>query len=270
MENNNNIVSNNQPPFETSSGGSLDKETLTSYQKKIYNDALLYATKNNDPQAKDFALQTALSTNISHGKNNPFGDLANKNEPGTIKNGIKYRDYPTVNVPLSKQYERYIQEQNNNAIIEQNQQQAIDNLAQAQQQVPEQSIQQQLPQETIPQDIPQQNQNINLPQQTTLQPGEIYNRNFADQQVQNSNPSEQINVTNPIQQPFAYGGSMNKSYEGGGNLNSYDVGGTHEQNPLQGIPQGIGINGATNTVEEGESSFKVNGKKFIFSNRIYI
>lgn len=268
MENNNNIVSDIQPPFETSSGGSLDKETLTSYQKKIYNDALLYATKNNDPQAKDFALQTALSTSISHGKNNPFGDLASKNEPGTIKNGIKYRDYPTTGIPLSKQYDKYIQEQNNNIIAEQNQQQAINDLAQAQQQVPDQNIPVEQPQQIIPQDVAPNSPNstqLNF----NLEPGAVYNRNFSDQQVQNSNPSEQINVTNPIQQ-FGCGGSMGKSYEAGGNLNSYDTGGTHESSPLGGIPQGIGSNGKQNTVEEGETSHKINGKKFIFSNRIFL
>ena len=31
-----------------------------------------------------------------------------------------------------------------------------------------------------------------------------------------------------------------------------DAGGTHEENPLGGIPQGMGPNGAPNLVEQGE------------------
>lgn len=259
MENTNDIVSNIQPPFETSSGGSLDKETLTSYQKKIYNDALMYASKNNDPSPKDFALKTALSTQISYGKNNPFGDLASKTQPGTIKNGIKYRDYPTVDVPLSKQYDSHIQEQNNQIL---NEQVPNNNLEQTQQLPEDQIVQQEVPQEQFQ----QQSTNIQLPQQ---QPQSIYDRNYSDKQIQNNNPSEQINVNNPIQQ-FKCGGSIGKSYEAGGNLNSYDVGGTHEQSPLGGIPQGIGSNGQQNTVEQGETSHTIDGKKFIFSNRLFL
>lgn len=260
MENTNDIVSNIQPPFETSSGGSLDKETLTSYQKKIYNDALTYATKNNDPQAKDFALKTATSTQVSYGKNNPFGDLASKTQPGTIKNGIKYRDYPTVDVPLSKYYDNHIQEQNNQLL---EQQAPVNNFEQTQPVPEEQMIQQELPQEQMFQQQPTDTQ---LPQQA---PQSVYDRNYSDQQVQGNNSTENLDVMNPIQQ-MAMGGYGGKSYEGGGNLNSFDVGRTHEESPLGGIPQGMGANGKQNTVEQGETSHTINGKKFIFSNRIFI
>jgi len=259
MENTNDIVSNIQPPFETSSGGSLDKETLTSYQKKIYNDALIYATKNNDPSPKDFALKTATSTQISYGKNNPFGDLASKTQPGTIKNGIKYRDYPTVEIPLAKYYDGHLQEQNNQLL----EQQIPNNNFEQSQQIPEdQNIQQ----EVSPQQFQQQPTNTQLPQQA---PQSVYDRNYSDQQVQGNNSTENLDVMNPIQQ-MAMGGYSGKSYEGGGNLNSFDVGGTHDSSPLGGIPQGIGSNGQQNTVEEGETSHKINGKKFIFSNRIFL
>ena len=68
-------------------------------------------------------------------------------------------------------------------------------------------------------------------------------------------------------------------YELGGTLNSYDSspvngaselvtmfenGGTHEQNSLGGIPQGMGANGKPNLVEEGETKFE----DYIFSNNI--
>ena len=51
-------------------------------------------------------------------------------------------------------------------------------------------------------------------------------------------------------------------------LNQYNEGGSHEANPHGGIPQGIGQNGKMNTVEEGETSFKLDSGKFIFSNRL--
>ena len=68
-------------------------------------------------------------------------------------------------------------------------------------------------------------------------------------------------------------------YELGGTLDSYDAspvngaaelvtmfenGGTHEQNSLGGIPQGMGSNGKPNLVEEGETKFE----DYIFSNNI--
>lgn len=48
------------------------------------------------------------------------------------------------------------------------------------------------------------------------------------------------------------------------NLISFNNGGTHEQNPLTGIPMGIGVNGKPNMVEEGETRFN----DTVFSNRI--
>lgn len=51
-------------------------------------------------------------------------------------------------------------------------------------------------------------------------------------------------------------------------LNEFNEGGTHEQNPYGGIPQGMGSNGKPNTVEENETSFELSDGKYIFSNRI--
>lgn len=51
-------------------------------------------------------------------------------------------------------------------------------------------------------------------------------------------------------------------------LNSFNGGGTHEQNPLGGIPLGLGNNGKRNTVESKETSFNLKNGKFIFSHRI--
>ena len=44
----------------------------------------------------------------------------------------------------------------------------------------------------------------------------------------------------------------------GGELNTFENGGTHEQNPLGGIPQGVDENGTPNLVEQGEKvSFRI-------------
>jgi len=55
-----------------------------------------------------------------------------------------------------------------------------------------------------------------------------------------------------------------KQYAQGGQLTRFDEGGTHEQNPLGGVPQGQDNQGNMNTVEQGESK-KGN---FVYSNRI--
>ena len=47
-------------------------------------------------------------------------------------------------------------------------------------------------------------------------------------------------------------------------LTEFNVGNSHENNPLGGIPQGMGNNGVMNTVEEGETK----KNNFIYSNRI--
>ena len=51
-------------------------------------------------------------------------------------------------------------------------------------------------------------------------------------------------------------------------INEFNTGGTHEQNSLGGIPQGVGNNGKMNTVEQGEASFELPEGKYIFSNRL--
>ena len=50
-------------------------------------------------------------------------------------------------------------------------------------------------------------------------------------------------------------------------LNYFNGGGTHEENPLGGIPVGMNNKGGYNKVEEGETSTEINGTKYIFSNR---
>jgi len=62
------------------------------------------------------------------------------------------------------------------------------------------------------------------------------------------------------------------SFKGGGQMSAqsgadalvtlFEGGGSHEDNPLGGIPQGVGANGKTNLVEEGETKWN----DYIFSN----
>lgn len=70
----------------------------------------------------------------------------------------------------------------------------------------------------------------------------------------------------------AYGGSL---FDLGGPLHSYgtdwsdgitsiDNGGTHEQNPMNGVPMGTDANGKPNLVEQGETIWN----DYVFSNRI--
>lgn len=73
----------------------------------------------------------------------------------------------------------------------------------------------------------------------------------------------------PVEQIYAneyyIGGPINTQGEG---LVEFNSGGTHEENPLGGIPQGVGSNGLLNTVEEGESKFTFDDGDYVFSNRI--
>ena len=64
---------------------------------------------------------------------------------------------------------------------------------------------------------------------------------------------------------FKYGSELDgDAYVHGGELDRFENGGTHEENPLGGIPQGIGANGKPNLVEEGETKWN----DYVFSNSI--
>lgn len=75
---------------------------------------------------------------------------------------------------------------------------------------------------------------------------------------QNQQQTDRFVNTFMKNQTFRQGGKIsNNSDYGSNNMNSIEVtnfgtGGTHEENPLGGIPQGIGQNGKPNLVEEGE------------------
>lgn len=58
---------------------------------------------------------------------------------------------------------------------------------------------------------------------------------------------------------FTHGGDWNNG------LSSIDTGGTHEQNPYEGVPMGIAPDGIPNLVEQGEVIFN----DYVFSNRLH-
>ena len=73
-------------------------------------------------------------------------------------------------------------------------------------------------------------------------------------------------VQSKIISRMKYGGNM---YAGGGpmdQLTEFTEGGSHEENPIGGIPQGTSPNGQTNLVEQGET--KLNNQNYIFSDQL--
>jgi hypothetical protein len=86
---------------------------------------------------------------------------------------------------------------------------------------------------------------------------------------------QQMQTPQKMQMQMGYGGDLNsyinQKAQGGlmnDKFNEFSGGGTHEQNPNGGIPQGMGSNGKLNTVEAEETSYDFPEGKFIFSNRI--
>lgn len=61
---------------------------------------------------------------------------------------------------------------------------------------------------------------------------------------------------------FAAGGPM------AGPLTEFNTGGTHEENPLGGIPQGVAPDGKVNLVEQGET--KLDSANYIFSDKLKV
>lgn len=69
---------------------------------------------------------------------------------------------------------------------------------------------------------------------------------------------------------MALGGSVNDLVTRGGknDLIEFKGGGTHEQNPLGGIPIGMNNQGQMNSVEAGESKYSFKDGDYVFSDRI--
>ena len=87
------------------------------------------------------------------------------------------------------------------------------------------------------------------------------NMDSSNESTESFNPPDGLVTPNN----FKYGGnSYKKKYHNGGELDRFENGGTHEQNPLGGIPQGVGKNGKVNLVEEGETKWN----DYVFSDSI--
>ena len=79
--------------------------------------------------------------------------------------------------------------------------------------------------------------------------------------------AQNINKNNSLNQQSMFFNKGGNLFADGGftnNVNMFNQGGTHEQNPNMGIQQGIGQNGLPNLVEEGEIKYN----DYIFSNRL--
>jgi hypothetical protein len=103
-----------------------------------------------------------------------------------------------------------------------------------------------------------------------------------------SQPTEEMNNYSKggqVHINFANGGSFNNkgfrslpanvqakirsnSFAAGGQLTEFNEGGTHEESPLGGIPQGMAPDGKLNLVEQGET--KLNTADYIFSDQIKV
>jgi hypothetical protein len=65
---------------------------------------------------------------------------------------------------------------------------------------------------------------------------------------------------------YPMGGQMQQGMEN--QLTQFNEGGSHEENPQGGIPQGMGTNGQPNLVEQGET--KLNSKDYVYSDSLKI
>ena len=76
----------------------------------------------------------------------------------------------------------------------------------------------------------------------------------------------QNNLNNALLNLKALGGKLHTSMDFTNGVRFIDEGGSHEQNPFGGVPQGIASDGLTNLVEEGEVIFN----DYVFSKRLSV
>lgn len=88
---------------------------------------------------------------------------------------------------------------------------------------------------------------------------------FMDRKIQNAALNMNYNTrNNALANLAAFGGTINNAYSNG--VRVIDEGGTHEANPIGGVPQGIAQDGIPNLVEEDEVVYD----DYVFSNRLNI
>ena len=121
-------------------------------------------------------------------------------------------------------------------------------------------------QNTIPETIPQ------LPTRSLQERPLITGSSQADFIPNASDPNKMPNIQSmQMSAPKGWFGSGKSIFNNGGpmeQLTQFNNGGTHEQNPLGGIPQGINSNGQPNLVEQGET--KLDSKNYIYSDSLKI
>lgn len=66
--------------------------------------------------------------------------------------------------------------------------------------------------------------------------------------------------------PLGTNPNQTSMYKNGGGLTEFNSGSSHENNPYQGVPQGVSADGQQNKVEEGETKWK----DYIFSDRLLL
>lgn len=101
----------------------------------------------------------------------------------------------------------------------------------------------------------------------TLKANDINNQKFAQTASNISDKmfnSAALNLG--LTNKSAYGGQMKLSGNFNNGVTQFNTGGTHEENPYEGIQQGMDSNGVPNLVEEGE----VKWNDYIFSNRLKV
>jgi len=66
--------------------------------------------------------------------------------------------------------------------------------------------------------------------------------------------------------PLGVSPNMTSQYKDGGDLTEFNTGDLHQNNPYQGVPQGVDQNGEQNKVEQGETKWQ----DYIFSDRLLL
>lgn len=100
--------------------------------------------------------------------------------------------------------------------------------------------------------------------------GDIAEQRQANTIIAQSDKINDAAYDNQMLQYAAFGGNL---FDTGGNMDSIfsngvtevNAGGTHEQNPLEGVPMGVDSQGTPNLVEEGE----VIRNDYVYSNRLH-
>lgn len=113
--------------------------------------------------------------------------------------------------------------------------------------------------------------NNNLKPDQVITPKDMEGYNFEGYNLNHFDKDQMLNLLNKTADNTkpstvnyaAMGGQLNKQ-NNNDMLNEFNEGGSHEQNPLGGVPLGMGSNGNMNTIEEGETQ----KDDFIYSNRI--